>query len=66
MTDAEYERAIKRIYELIVMDPDPLSKEGQELERLADIVEPYEEINFPIDFLQTIKFKVIKRKINNT
>ena len=66
MTDAEYERAIKRIYELIVMDPDPLSKAGQELERLGDIVEKYEEINFPIDFLQTIKFKVIKRKINNT
>ena len=65
MTDAEYERAIKRIYELIDMDPDPLSKEGQELERLADIVEQYEEIHFPIDFLQTIKFNVIKRKINN-
>ena len=46
-TKEEYERALKRIEEL--MDAEVDTPEGDELVRLADMVEAYEEEHYPID-----------------
>lgn len=45
--EAEYERALKRIEEL--MDAEVGTPDGDELVRLTDIVEEYEEEHYPID-----------------
>jgi HTH-type transcriptional regulator/antitoxin HigA len=46
-TEQDYERALARINDL--MDADPGTPEGDELESLANLVELYEEENYPID-----------------
>lgn len=46
-TEKDYERALARINDL--MDADPGTPEGDELESLATMVELYEEENYPID-----------------
>ncbi len=46
-TEEEYERALKRIEEL--MDAEAGTPEEDELVRLTDIVEAYEEEHYPID-----------------
>lgn len=46
-TEAEYERVLKRIDEL--MDAEVGTPAGDELVRLADMVEEYEEEHYPIN-----------------
>jgi HTH-type transcriptional regulator / antitoxin HigA len=46
-TEIDYERALARINDL--MDADPGTPEGNELESLVNLVEVYEEANYPID-----------------
>ena len=46
-TEKGYERALARINDL--MDADPDTPEGDELELLVSLVELYEEANYPID-----------------
>lgn len=48
MTVDEYEKALKRVYALMCANPPPGSPEEQELDDLADLVEAYESIHFPI------------------
>lgn len=45
-TEAEYEKAIARIEE--IMDAKPGTPEGDELELLSLLVQNYEETNFPL------------------
>jgi len=45
-TDKDYERALARINGL--MDADPGTPKGDELELLVTLVEMYEETNYPI------------------
>lgn len=46
LTDEEYRRALERLYELF--DSVPGTPEGDELMALADLVEAYEDIHYPI------------------
>ena len=42
----EYDKAIKRIWE--IFDAKPNTKEGEELIELVTAVEDYEEVNYPM------------------
>jgi HTH-type transcriptional regulator/antitoxin HigA len=58
-TKRDYERALQRIERL--MDADPGSDEGDELEVLATLVEVYEEKHFPMgaaDPIEAILFRM--------
>jgi HTH-type transcriptional regulator/antitoxin HigA len=46
-TEKDYEKALARINDL--MDADPDTPEGDELELLITMVEMYEKMNYPID-----------------
>ena len=46
-TEKDYEKALARINDL--MDADPGTHEGDELELLVTMVEMYEKVNYPID-----------------
>ncbi|MDZ7831605.1 MAG: hypothetical protein U5L07_07620 [Desulfobacterales bacterium] len=46
-TEAEYETALARIE--VLMDSEAGSPEADELMRLAEMVEKYEDIHYPID-----------------
>ena len=46
LTDEEYRRALERLYELF--DSVPGTPDGDELMALADLVEAYEDIHYPI------------------
>lgn len=46
MTEEEYKAALKRISELMNTED---KKEGEELDKLADIVIEYENIHYPIN-----------------
>lgn len=48
MTVDEYEKALKRVYALMCAEPPPGSPEEKELDELADMVEAYESIHFPM------------------
>lgn len=58
-TEADYQKALARIDEL--MDAEPNTPEGDELELLAALVELYEEKEYPInqpDPIEAIKFRM--------
>ena len=58
-TEEEYESALARIEEL--MDAEPATPEGDELELLATLVEVYEEKHYPIalpDPIDAIRFRM--------
>lgn len=45
--EAEYKEALKLIEDLMAMDPDPESEEGEKLNLLATLVKDYESSEFP-------------------
>ncbi len=58
-TEAEYDRALERIDAL--MDSEPGTSEGDELELLVTLVELYEKVVHPIDLpdpIEAIKFRM--------
>lgn len=57
--DADYDQALVRIDE--IMDADPGTAEGDELELLVTLVELYEKVTYPIDLpdpIEAIKFRM--------
>jgi len=57
-TDRDYEKVLARIN--ILMDADPGTPEGDELELLVTLVEMYEKIEEPIDppgSVEALKFR---------
>ena len=58
-TEAEYEQALKRLDK--IFDSEPGTKEGDELEVLALIIEDYEDKHYPIEPphpIEAIKFRM--------
>lgn len=58
-TEKDYKQALKRLE--IIFDAKLGSKEGEELELLALLIENYENIHFPIDIpdpIEAIKFRM--------
>ena len=58
-TEAEYEKALERLD--IIFDSEPGTKEGDELEILALIIEDYENKHYPIEPphpIEAIKFRM--------
>lgn len=49
MTEEEYESALDRIDELMKLNPKHDTEECAELIKLADMVDAYEDIHYPID-----------------
>ena len=52
-TEKDYEKALARINDL--MDADPGTPEGDELERLVTLVEMYEKVKYPIDLAKPVE-----------
>jgi HTH-type transcriptional regulator/antitoxin HigA len=52
-TEKEYDRALARIN--ILMDADPGTPEGNELEQLVTLVEMYEKVKYPIDLAKPVE-----------
>lgn len=46
-TEAEYDKALQRLE--VIFDATPQSRDGQEAELLALLIEEYEDRNYPID-----------------
>jgi len=64
-TEGDHQRALARIDEL--MDAEPNTPEGDELELLVTLVELYEEKKYPIDIpgsVEAIKFRMEQLNIN--
>jgi len=64
-TEGDYQRALARIDEL--MDAEPNTPEGDELELLINLVELYEEKKYPIDMsdpVEAIKFRMEQLNLN--
>jgi len=64
-TEEDYQEALSRIDEL--MDADPNTPEGDELELLVILVELYEEKKYPIDMpdaIEAIKFRMEQLNLN--
>ncbi len=64
-TEEDYHRALARIDEL--MDAEPNTPEGDELELLVTLVELYEEKKYPIDMpdpVEAIKFRMEQLNLN--
>jgi HTH-type transcriptional regulator/antitoxin HigA len=58
-TEEEYDRALKRLEK--IFDSEPETKEGDELEVLALLIEAYEDKHYPIgppDPIEAIKFRM--------
>jgi len=58
-TEQEYNQALERLE--VIFDAAPDSKDGDELEILAILLEKYENENFPIEFpdpIEAIKFRM--------
>jgi HTH-type transcriptional regulator/antitoxin HigA len=51
----EYDIALKRVEELIEMNPSTKSEAGREMKLLVHLVEQFEEENYPIDFPDPIE-----------
>jgi HTH-type transcriptional regulator / antitoxin HigA len=47
-TEAQYETALERVYDLMQLDLKEGSKEFEEAELLSILIEQYEEIHYPI------------------
>lgn len=61
-SEAEYEAALARVEE--IMDAEPNTPEGEELELLALLIENYEEHNFPLpnpDPIDVIQYYIDQR-----
>ena len=66
-TEKDYELALKRLDK--IFDAEPSTKEGDELEILALIIEDYEDKNYPIDPphpIEAIKFRMDQMGMNQT
>ncbi len=66
-TEKDYELALKRLDK--IFDAEPCTKEGDELEILALIIEDYEDKNYPIDPphpIEAIKFRMDQMGMNQT
>jgi len=64
-TDEDYQRVLSRIDEL--MDAEPNTPEGDELELLVTLVELYEDKKYPIDMpdaIEAIKFRMEQLGLN--
>ncbi|MFW9972082.1 MAG: transcriptional regulator [Candidatus Odinarchaeota archaeon] len=64
-TEEDYQKALSRIDEL--MDAEPNTPEGDELELLVTLVELYEEKKYPIDMpdpVEAIKFRMEQLSLN--
>lgn len=64
-TEGDYQRALARIDKL--MDAEPNTPEGDELELLATLVELYEDKKYPIDMpdpVEAIKFRMEQLSLN--
>jgi HTH-type transcriptional regulator/antitoxin HigA len=64
-TDKDYQAALSRIDEL--MDAEPNTPEGDELELLVTLVELYEDKKYPIDMpdpIEAIKFRMAQMSLN--
>ncbi len=60
-TKSQYDKTVKRIYELMQKELRQNSAEFNELEVLSILVEKYEEDNFPVDLpdpIEAIKFRM--------
>lgn len=51
ITDEEYQKMMARCHEIAAIDPAPNSDLGKELLALADALEEYERVKFPIENL---------------
>ena len=49
MTDQQYIEATRRIWELMELADDMTPEQGAELSRLAEAVDDYESVHFPMD-----------------
>lgn len=59
--EANYQRALDRIWDLMQRQPQPGTPEGDELDMLATLVEAYEEIHVPMqpsDPVEFLKYKI--------
>jgi len=64
-SEREYELALKRLDK--IFDAEPETKEGDELELLALVIEDYEDKNYPIDPpdpIEAIKFRMEQMGMN--
>lgn len=64
-TEEDYQKVLSRVDEL--MDAEPNTPEGDELELLVTLVELYEEKKYPIDMpdaVETIKFRMEQLGLN--
>ena len=61
-SENDYQRAPQRVEEIFLAKPN--TKEGDELEVLAILIEPYEEVRFPVDMPEPIE--AIRFRIDNT
>lgn len=52
-TEQDYNQALQRLE--IIFDAKPNTKEGEELETLANLINEYENENFPIENSKSIK-----------
>jgi HTH-type transcriptional regulator/antitoxin HigA len=65
-TKDDYQEALKRLEE--IFDSKPNSKEGDELEILAILIDNYEKIHFPIELpdpIEAIKFRMEQLNYSN-
>lgn len=59
--EANYQRALGRVWHLMQQQPQPGTPEGDELDMLATLVEAYEEIHVPMqpsDPVEFLNFKI--------
>lgn len=59
--EEQYEEYLNIAESLIDLDPEPGSKEGDELELLTLLIEKYEDEHYPIDFpdpIEATKFRM--------
>jgi len=64
-SETDYELALKRLDK--IFDAEPGTKEGDELEILAMVIEDYEDKNYPIgppDPIEAIKFRMEQMGLN--
>jgi HTH-type transcriptional regulator/antitoxin HigA len=54
LTETEYRNALKRIDELISLDPKDGTSLFEELDTISTLVEAYENIHYTIDYSESI------------
>lgn len=68
-TDQDYDSAIAAVVKLIAVDPQPNTKEADQLEILSVLIEKYEEKHFPISIptaIEAIKFRMEQLNLRPT